>query len=64
MSIEGQLLGNVVRVLRKDKGRPTSMLHIELYELGTKMTHPWPIEGPRPVGLIDPTPVLLKLISI
>jgi murein DD-endopeptidase MepM/ murein hydrolase activator NlpD len=57
---EGDQVGSVLRVLRKDKGRPTSMLHIELYEPGMKMTHPWPIEGPRPPGLRDPTTLLLK----
>jgi hypothetical protein len=29
---EGDLIGTVLQVLTKDKGRPMSMLHIEFYE--------------------------------
>lgn len=28
----GDIIGNIVRVLKKDKGRPMDMLHLELYE--------------------------------
>lgn len=31
---KGQILGTVLPVLKTDKGKPTSMLHIELYEHG------------------------------
>ena len=31
---EGQQIGNVKRVLKKDKGLPMTMLHIELYKHG------------------------------
>lgn len=32
--MQGELLGHVRTVLKKDKGRPMSMLHVELYEKG------------------------------
>ena len=31
---EGDLIGHVIQVLKKDKGKPRTMLHIELYESG------------------------------
>lgn len=31
---KGDLIGRVLQVLRVDKGKPTSMLHVELYEHG------------------------------
>lgn len=56
----GDLVGNVLTVLKKDKGRPMSMLHLELYETGATMTHPWDVGAARPPGLKDPTQHLLK----
>ena len=37
----GQQLGQVTRVLRHDKGRPLSMLHLELHEPGTRSAPEW-----------------------
>lgn len=55
----GQELGKVLRVLKNDKGRPTWMLHVELYEHGvSQCCHPWELDKPRPVGLKDPWPIL------
>lgn len=51
---KGQYLGIVKQVLKKDKGRPMSMLHLELHKHGTKKTYEW--EGERPSSLLDPTP--------
>lgn len=59
----GEFLGHILRVLQHDKGRPLSMLHLELYTPGTQMTRPWdfpanPEDGPwadRPRELMDPT---------
>lgn len=56
--LQGELIGNVVRVLKKDKGLPTSMLHIELYAPGTRATEWWRNE--RPKNLLDPTSHLLN----
>ncbi len=54
----GQRLGHVMRVLRHDKGRPTSMLHLELHAPGTRTCPEWPLEASRPESLRDPTPWL------
>ena len=60
---EGEILGYVKTVLKKDKGRPRSMLHLEMYEKGTKKAiTEWSLNTPQPVQLLDPTPVLLEII--
>lgn len=55
----GEAIGHVRRVLVKDKGRPTSMLHLELHERGTRDAFEWTLEGGRPASLLDPTDLLL-----
>jgi murein DD-endopeptidase MepM/ murein hydrolase activator NlpD len=55
----GQLLGAVKMVLKKDKGRPRSMLHIELHLPGTSKTSPWQHGDGRPATLLDPTELLI-----
>lgn len=57
----GDRLGEVIPVLRHDKGRPLAMLHLELHEPGAREAPEWPCEGPRPVTLRDPTPWLRPL---
>lgn len=59
----GQRIGRVARVLKKDKGRPMDMLHMELRDA----SHPdalalfdWAKHLPRPAWLLDPTPHLLN----
>jgi ubiquinone/menaquinone biosynthesis C-methylase UbiE len=56
--VAGARVGKVARVLIKDKGRPMSMLHLELYAAGTTRTKWWRYE--RPADLVDPTPYLLE----
>jgi murein DD-endopeptidase MepM/ murein hydrolase activator NlpD len=56
----GQLIGLVKRVLRKDKGRPTSMLHLQMYKHGVTTTGGWKLNQPQPDGLLDPTEHLLQ----
>lgn len=51
-------LGCVKTVLRKDKGRPMTMLHLELYKKGQRETAWWRHGEPCPDGLLDPTPFL------
>lgn len=51
----GELIGKVKRVLKKDKGKPTSMLHLELYKAGTKNTVWWHINERQPDCLLDPS---------
>ena len=55
----GQLLGHVLRVLKKDKGRPMSMLHLELHHRGSIEAPQWLVPEERPAVLRDPTPFLL-----
>lgn len=60
---QGQSLGHVVTVLRVDKGRPMSMLHLEQYTTVTKRPIPeWRIGDSRPGCLLDPTPMLLTYL--
>jgi len=55
----GDVLGYVVTVLRKFKGRPMSMLHVELYDHGYKDDWgEWKIGSPKPEHLKNPTPYL------
>lgn len=61
----GQLLGTVKRVLKEDKGRPRSMLHLQLYDHGVYgCGGVWEIENPKPKGLFDPTELLLNAKEI
>lgn len=56
----GDPIGTVKRVLKKDKGRPMSMLHLELRTHGTTDWSGWYEETGRPENLLDPTPHLLR----
>ena len=60
----GTRIGMVRRVLVKEKSppRPMSMLHIELHRHGTRDAYEWPVDGPRPESLLDPTEMLLSII--
>jgi len=57
---QGDLIGWVRTVLKKDKGRPMSMLHMNLYEGAQTRDQSWSLEGPKPTGLADPTPHLIQ----
>lgn len=50
----GDVVGRVKRVLKEDKGRPTSMLHLELYKHGVRNTTWWRLGEERPKYLLDP----------
>lgn len=61
MTIEqGTLLGWVEQVLKKDKGRPMSMLHLALKNPNVRRTGQWMLGTPQPLGLMDPTSYLLR----
>lgn len=45
-------------VLKRFKGRPTMMLHLELMATGSRECAWWPLGKKRPHGLLDPTPFL------
>lgn len=53
---KGQRLGNVVTVLKTDKGTPMTMLHLELYKPGTRETVVWNLNENQPDSLLDPMP--------
>lgn len=55
----GELLAHVAPVLRHDKGLPTKMLHLELYDYGFVEPVWWRLDEEKPVGLLDPTDLLL-----
>lgn len=59
----GDLIGTVKRVLRHDKGRPTSMLHLNLYKHGVQSNGTWGKNKKKPSGLLDPTPFLINAES-
>lgn len=60
----GDTVGQVVRVLRNDKGRPTCMLHLELHTHGARATPEWYADSGRPQTLLDPTPYLAELAAV
>lgn len=63
----GQVLGYVLTVLKEYKGRPMSMLHLEQYQGFKDDTHfnkgwdAWTDPYMRPLGLKDPTSLLLSI---
>jgi len=59
----GQLIGNVKRVLKGDKGKnPPSMLHFEFYTKGTRKTVWWKLGEPCPENLRNPLEVINTLV--
>lgn len=59
----GAEVGRITPVLLKDKGRPMSMLHLELYRHGTREPADWQKEEEVPDGLLDPTDHLVRIAS-
>ncbi|MDR2902545.1 MAG: M23 family metallopeptidase [Lactobacillales bacterium] len=57
----GDIVGYIARVLKKDKGRPRDMLHLELYTPGTRDTFAWETGVKKIESLLDPTPALMKI---
>lgn len=55
----GQPLGRVARVLRHDKGLPTTMLHFEVYNHPFVAPVWWHAGQPKPYGLLNPTDLLI-----
>jgi hypothetical protein len=58
LMMAGWTIGHVKQVLKEDKGRPQSMLHLELHRDGTRDAKEWVDE--KPESLQDPTPFLLE----
>ena len=58
----GDIIGNIKTVLLKDKGRPMSMLHLEMYSLdAVKPITEWSLNTEKHVTLMDPTPYIIEL---
>lgn len=61
---EGQFLGKVKTVLKKNKGRPMTMLHLELYENGTvNPIASWQLNTQKPECLKDPTLLMNQVLE-
>lgn len=59
---QGEYFGYVVPVLKRYKGRPMSMLHLELYDHGyVDNWGKWVMGTPKPKHLKNPTPFLLGM---
>lgn len=56
----GELVGVVIPVLAKDKGRPRAMLHLERHVPGSRTAPEWKVGEPKPAVLLDPTPYLME----
>lgn len=50
----GDKVGNVKTVLKKDKGKPMTMLHFEQYVHGTRESVWWPLNENKPESLLNP----------
>lgn len=59
----GDRVGQITRVLRHDKGKPTTMLHLERYAPGAREPVWWRHDEPMPELLRDPTALLEPLFS-
>lgn len=66
---QGQILGNVIPVLKENKWRPNIlnhsryMLHFELYKHGTIESVWWNLHDNKPDNLLDPTDKLQEALD-
>ncbi len=61
---EGDLIGKVLRVLKNDKGLPTTMLHLELYEHEYEGEgEVWELGKDKPKYLLDPIDLINKITT-
>lgn len=60
---EGESLGLIIPVLKKDKGNGTTMLHFEKYLPATKEHVTWILDTPKPTNLRNPRKLLEKIIN-
>jgi hypothetical protein len=59
----GTRVGFARTVIKKDKGKPMCMLHLELYKPHTVESVWWPLGTEQPDNLLDPTEHLVKAYS-
>ena len=50
-----------LKILKKDKGNGTTMLHLEHYTHGTRNHVTWVLDTPQPKELLNPRKLLEKL---
>jgi len=55
---EGEVIGSIIPVLKKDKGNGTTMLHLEQYTVGARTHATWKHDEPIPSDLVNPRPLL------
>lgn len=60
---QGKDIGYVLPVLKKDNGRPMSMLHLELHDEAHIHTDQWELNKYTPIGVLDPTQKLIRTIK-
>lgn len=59
----GDIIGKIKTVLIKNKGRPMSMLHLEMYTKGTiEPLKEWTINKEKPDNLLNPTEFIKSLV--
>jgi len=59
----GHYIAQLKQVLKVDKGRPMTMLHIERWKkYSAPHTFLWQLDQPQPDFLLDPTPLLLEAL--
>lgn len=63
---EGDLIGWIIPVLKKDKGKVPSinMLHLELYSEYDGEWILWPVGDPQPKNLLNPTKLLQNALIV
>lgn len=63
---EGDRIGYVMPVLKKDKGKvpSTSMLHVELYTEYDGKWALWEVNAPQPKNLLNPTQLLQNALIV
>lgn len=61
--IAGDPIGNVIPVLKKDKGNGITKLHLEHYVTGTREHVTWVLDTPKPTELLDPRSLLEKILN-
>jgi len=60
---EGDTIGHITRVLKKDKGLPTTMLHFEVYKSLPKEPLFWYHDQEKPDILMNPEPYVKMAID-
>lgn len=62
--LAGDIIGQIIPVLKKDKGNGTTMLHFEQYVAGTRHHVTWYLNENKPEELVDPRILLEKLVGL